>query len=79
MTRYSERGTRFKRAELILTNPDGSITLMTYEQNLRAMGEQWKLQTTHKTGQYDVYERWGWLDAEQLTACGAEVPQDQAN
>lgn len=61
----------------ILTNPDGSITLMTYEQNLRAMGEQWKLQTTHKTGQYDVYERWGWLDAEQLTACGVEVPQDQ--
>lgn len=60
----------------ITTNPDGDIRLMTYEQNLRAMGEQWKLMTTQKTGQYDVYERWGWIDAEKLVACGAQIPQD---
>lgn len=60
----------------INTNPDGDIRLMTYEQTLRAMGEQWRLMTTQKTGQYDVYERWGWIDAELLVACGAEIPME---
>ena len=60
----------------IRTAPDGDIRLMTYEQPLRAMGEQWRLQTTNKTGQFDVYERWGWLDADQLAGCGVDVPEE---
>ena len=57
----------------IRSNPDGEIRLRTYEQELRMMGEQRQLGFEQKTGQYDVYERWGWLEAEKLRACGCEV------
>jgi hypothetical protein len=58
-------------------NPDGSIKQMTYEQDLRAIGSQQRLLSNAKTGQYDVYERWGWVKAEDLLACGVCVPQDR--
>ncbi len=58
-------------------NPDGVIKQMTYEQDLRAIGSQERLLANTKTGQYDVYERWGWLKAEDLMACGVDVPQDR--
>lgn len=56
-------------------NPDGDIRLMRYEQDLRAIGNQKQVQANLKSGQYDVYERWGWLKAEELAAAGVEVPQ----
>ena len=61
----------------IATSPDGDIRLMTYEQQLRSLGEQWRMGATQKTGQYDIYERWGWIEAEKLAGCGVEVPEDQ--
>ena len=61
----------------IATAPDGDIRLMTYEQQLRSLGEQWRMGVTQKTGQYDVYERWGWIEAEKLSACGVQIPQEQ--
>ena len=60
----------------IATNPNGSIKLMVYEQLLRSMGEQWRMHGDTKTGQYDVYERWGWLNAEQLSGCGVDIPEE---
>jgi hypothetical protein len=60
--------------DYIAANPDGAIKLMAYEQDLRAIGNQQRILSTTKTGQYDVYERWGWLTAEQLAACGICVP-----
>ena len=57
--------------------PEGAITLMNYEQHLRTMGEQQHINSSHKTGQYDVYERWGWLAGDKLSAAGVDVPQDR--
>jgi len=58
-------------------NPDGDIRLMRYEQGLMAVGNQQSRLTNLKTGQYDVYERWGWLKAEELAAAGVDVPNDR--
>ena len=63
--------------QAIDTQPEGSIKLMNYEQHLRVMGEQQNINSSHKTGQYDVYERWGWLAGDKLAAAGVEVPQDR--
>lgn len=58
----------------IETAPDGCIQVQAYEQVLHSMGDQEAaIVTVAKSGQYDVYERWGWLTAEQLVACGAEI------
>lgn len=79
LAEMAERKTFNRQAILsyIDANPDGAIKLMRYEQDLRAIGQQQNLLSTMKTGQYDVYERWGWLKAEELLACGIEVPQDR--
>lgn len=61
----------------INANPDGAITLRTYEQELRAMGDQQIVGTQVKTGQYDVFERWGWIEADKLIGCGCKIPEDQ--
>ena len=61
----------------IATAPDGDIRLMPFEQQLRSLGEQWRMGVTQKTGQYDVYERWGWIEAEKLAACGVQISEDQ--
>lgn len=61
----------------INTNPFGETRLRTYEQQLRALGEQKYLLTNAHTGQYDVFERWGWIEAEKLSACGVDVPEDR--
>lgn len=61
----------------ITSNPDGDTRLRTYEQELRMMGEQNRLGFEQKTGQYDVYERWGWLDADKLRACGCKIDDSQ--
>lgn len=59
------------------TNPEGSIKLMNYEQHLRTIGEQQNINSSHKTGQYDVYERWGWLSGDILASAGVDVPKDR--
>ena len=61
----------------ILAYPNGHIQQRTYEQELRTMGDQVYVGTQTKTGQYDVFERWGWLDGDKLKACGVEVPEDR--
>lgn len=53
--------------------PDGKIDLRAYEQELRSLGDQQRVGTQIKTGQYDVYERWGWIEADKLIACGCHI------
>lgn len=75
----AERKT-FDRARIlnyINANPQGLIKLMWYEQELRDIGEQNRIMSSAETGQYDVFERWGWLTGDQLHACGVEVPQER--
>lgn len=59
------------------TYPEGLIKLMNYEQHLRVMGEQMRINSSHKTGQYDIYERWGWLAGDVLASAGVDVPDDR--
>lgn len=61
----------------INTHPEGAIVMMNYEQHIRIMGEQMRINSSHKTGQYDVYERWGYLTGEKLKQAGVDVPEDR--
>lgn len=63
--------------EYISSQPEGAIKLANYEQHLRTMGEQQHINSAHKTGQYDVYERWGWLTGDVLSSAGVDVPQER--
>lgn len=63
--------------EYISSQPDGAIKLANYEQHLRTMGEQQHINSAHKTGQYDVYERWGWLTGDVLSSAGVDVPPER--
>lgn len=64
-----------KIREYVLTNPDGSQQRKSYEEELREVGE--RSVTTLADGQYEILERWGWVDATQLAQCGVEVPVDR--
>lgn len=61
----------------ILSNPDGAIRPRSYESELRTMGDQQLVGLEAKTGQYDVYERWGWIAADKLADCGCQVPAER--
>ena len=61
----------------INSNPDGFIRLFWYEHELREIGDQRTLMTSTRSGQYDLYERWGYLSGDKLRACGVEVPDDR--
>ena len=61
----------------IETYPDGFIKLMNYEQQIRGMGEQKVITSTQISGQYDIYERNGWLTGDVLESCGVNVPADR--
>lgn len=59
------------------TYPEGLIKLMNYEQHIRILGEQMRINSSHKTGQYDIYERWGWLAGDVLASAGVDVPHER--
>ena len=64
--------------EHILSHPDGCIRLMSYEDELFSMSDKGTPSDTITTsGQYDVYERWGYLTGEQLEAAGVDIPDDR--
>lgn len=62
--------------DYIKSNPSGQTASRYSENQLKIIGE-----LSHKqgqaTGRYDVLERWGWLDGEQLEQVGVAVPQDR--
>lgn len=67
--------------EHIRDNPDGYVRLMTYEQQLQTLSNDGSSVTIdiQRSGQYDVYERWGFLNGTQLAACGVEVPAERSH
>lgn len=72
--RKSFRGDTIKR--YILGNPEGQIKLRYYDNEIRIIGE--RTSTQGKTGgQYEVLERWGWLNGEDLRNIGVKVPEDR--
>lgn len=58
----------------ILSHSDGSVLANNYDNELRSIGE--RLTTgASKQGLYDVIERWGWIDATAIEACGVTIPE----
>lgn len=62
--------------EWIKANPKGHATPRYWDNELRNIGERDGVQGD-PGGTYEVLERWGWLNGEQLSAAGVVVPEDR--
>jgi hypothetical protein len=62
--------------DYILTHPHGHRSVQQYDNELRQIGDRVST-NTKDDGQYDVLERWGWLDGEQLAGAGVHVPPER--
>lgn len=60
----------------IKSHPDGEIKLRYYDNELRIIGERTANQG-NKQNQYEVLERWGYLDGVKLKSIGVKVPEDR--
>lgn len=60
--------------DYILANPKGAQRYRSHDNEIRQIGER-QSAALKDDGQYEVIERWGWLDGEQLAAAGVEVPE----
>lgn len=65
-----------KIKEYVDSNPDGLVRPRYYDTELKAIGER-QATNDNKSGQYEVLERWGWLDAQALVSVGVKVPADR--
>lgn len=63
--------------EYITANPEGEVKLRYFDNELRVIGERTSTQGAQKVKNYEILERWGWLDGEQLKEAGVEVPSDR--
>ena len=61
--------------QYILSNPDGlKVNQLDVDQQLKTIGERTASQS-QVDGQYEVLERWGWLDGQSLTLAGIAIPE----
>lgn len=60
----------------LLANPRGATRPRTFDHELKSLGERESSQVTD-SGQYEVLERWGWIDGEMLAQAGVKVPEDR--
>lgn len=60
----------------ILGNPEGLVDDLYVDSELKVIGERTSSQN-QKAGQYEVLERWGWLDGSQLSQVGVKVPEER--
>jgi hypothetical protein len=65
-----------KIVNYIKSHPDGEIKLRYYDNELRIIGERTANQG-NKQNQYEILERWGWLDGAKLKEIGVKVPEDR--
>lgn len=62
--------------EYVKTNPNGRADLEFAETELRSIGERGAI-AGDAGGKYEVLERWGYLDGQQLRDAGVEVTEDR--
>lgn len=62
--------------EYIKANPNGRAELEFAETELRSIGERGAI-AGDPGGKYEVLERWGYLDGQQLRDAGVDVPEDR--
>lgn len=67
-----------KIRQYILANPDGQINKLAVDSELKVIGDREASQNA-KGGQYEVLERWGWLDGTMLIQAGVSIPEDRAH
>jgi hypothetical protein len=65
-----------KIVDYIKAHPDGEIKLRYYDNELRIIGERTANQG-NKQNQYEILERWGYLDGAKLKSIGVKVPDDR--
>jgi hypothetical protein len=59
--------------DYILANPKGAQTPRYFDTEIRAIGERTGA-NQKDDGNYEILERWGWLDGDVLAAAGVDVP-----
>lgn len=62
--------------DYIEANPRGHRKDQVFDAELRSIGDRSATQST-EDGMYQVLERWGWLDGDQLAAAGVNVPPER--
>lgn len=65
-----------KIIDYLASNPDGLYLPRYYDSELKAIGER-QATPNQKNGLYDVFERWGWLDALVLKEAGVKIPTNR--
>ena len=67
---------RAKVIEYIKARPDGEVNQKHFDTELRTLGDRSSLNIS-KTGLYEIFERWGWLTADDLDEAGVKVPPNR--
>jgi hypothetical protein len=62
----------------IKSHPDGEIKLRYYDNELRIIGERTANQG-NKQNQYEILERWGYVDGTKLKSIGVKVPEERCH
>lgn len=75
-TRKSFAKWRSHIIDWIKANPKGHAQPRYWDNELRTIGDRNSTQGD-AGGTYEVLERWGWMNGEELSAAGVEVPEDQ--
>lgn len=65
-----------KIVDYLKAHPDGEIKLRYYDNELRIIGERTANQG-NKNNQYEVLERWGYIDGAKLKSVGVKVPEER--
>ena len=67
-----------KIVDYVKAHPDGEIKLRYYDNELRIIGERTANQG-NKQNQYEILERWGYIDGTKLKAIGVKVPEERCH
>jgi hypothetical protein len=67
---------REKIVAYLKAHPDGEIKLRYYDNELRIIGERTANQG-NKQNQYEILERWGYIDGAKLKSVGVKVPEER--
>ncbi len=60
--------------DYMAARPEGEVQANHFDVELASLGDR-EARAQSRTGQYEVIERWGWLDAQSLLDCGMAIPE----
>lgn len=65
-----------KIIDYLAANPNGLITHRYFDNELKSIGDRYSKESD-TGGQYEVLERWGWVEGIKLKQAGVAVPQER--